>query len=72
MTTQNPSIPYIFGWQRCVFVMLAFYVGLLPFLHIPERCFDVIMPNILLQRQHVRIAPTVGVLYQMAYAKWLL
>lgn len=44
-----PSIPLICSLRRAGLILLYFYTGLLPFVKLRERCFEVMMPSILLK-----------------------
>ncbi|XP_045848760.1 lysophospholipase D GDPD3 isoform X2 [Meles meles] len=43
----NPEMPFAFTISRGLWLMLVYYLGLLPFVHIPERFFICFLPTII-------------------------
>ncbi|KAL5016465.1 hypothetical protein ScPMuIL_006054 [Solemya velum] len=47
----NPNIPLFFSFQRVLMLLFLFYTGLLPFFPIKESLLEIVMPDIILERQ---------------------
>ena len=47
LASQNPEMPFAFTIGRGLWLVLLYYLGLLPFVHIPERFFICFLPTII-------------------------
>lgn len=47
LTSQNPEMPFCFTVSRGFWLLLFYYVGLLPFIPIPEKFFMCFLPTII-------------------------
>lgn len=45
--TQNPEMPMAFTILRSIWILLLYYLGLLPFVSIPEKFFLCFLPTII-------------------------
>lgn len=47
LATQNPDMPTAFTILRSIWILLLYYLGLLPFVSIPEKFFLCFLPTII-------------------------
>ncbi|XP_008683464.1 lysophospholipase D GDPD3 isoform X1 [Ursus maritimus] len=67
----NPEMPFAFTISRGLWLVLVYYLGLLPFVHIPERFFICFLPTIINRTYFPFSSPGLNKLAAVV-SKWLI